>query len=97
MKNKNNVKKEKKMKLYIWTGVLKDWSSGMAVGLGRTKKEAAIAALKEENSRNCYNDKGEYVRDGVAIECDVYKELMASEASVYNLDKAVGNYVFGGS
>jgi hypothetical protein len=97
MKNKNN---KGKMKLYVWTEVpwLRDWTDGLAFGLGRNKKEAALAAASEAGRRTI-NEAGEYIRksDGENLgKCDVYAELMASEADIYPLDKAIGTFVFGG-
>jgi hypothetical protein len=95
MKNKNN---KGKMKLYVWTEVLTDWTDGLAFGLGRNKKEAAKAAASEAG-RRIINEAGEYIRksDGENLgKCDVYAELMVSEADIYPLDKAIGTFVFGG-
>ena len=86
------------MKLYVWTEVLTDWTDGLAFGLGRNKKEAAKAAASEAG-RRIINEAGEYIRksDGENLgKCDVYAELMASEADICPLDKAIGTFVFGG-
>ena len=44
-----------KLKLYIWTGVLTDWTSGMIVALAESK-EAALELVKNECGKSEFNE-----------------------------------------
>lgn len=72
----------KKNKLYIWEGVLTDWSPGMVVCLAKSKKEALkyLEGLPYELSESSL------------------LELKNTKPSVYSVDRktSVGAVVYGG-
>jgi hypothetical protein len=80
---KKKVVSKKPLKLFVWEGVLTDWTSGMAFAIARTKEEAANLAIK--GLRN----------DEMFCEYSL-AELLESPCSEFKLNKPIGAHVHGG-
>lgn len=77
----------KTLKLYVWRGVLCDYSCGLAFAIAYTKLQALKIVLKDE-----------YPKKGDVYTSWAYKELTSIEPDIYPLDKIspMGEYVSGG-
>lgn len=76
------------MKLYVWTGVLCDYTCGMAFAIAESVEDAIqVIATKGLNEGHIKDPMGEYE----------IEQLRSEQPMVYELSEKIGYYIWGGS